>query len=133
MDKLCELEEHRILSLLQVELEQWRRKAFVDHHRKGNEKEFGIGKPVLVFQFRWTGPYWITKEFKGSYKLGTLAGEIVGKWVNGFRLKQYKGPMLANPFKILDLDDEITDAETGDTRDLSDATDKASDPERAET
>ena len=29
---LCELEEHRISSLLQLELEQRRRKAFVDRH-----------------------------------------------------------------------------------------------------
>ena len=63
---LCELEENRIASLLQLELEQRRRKAFVDRHRRDNEKEFGIGKPVLLFQtwmdnmlgklrFRWTG------------------------------------------------------------------------------
>ena len=75
LKKLCELEKHWILSLMQMELEQHRRKAFVDQHRKGNEKEFGIGKPVLVFQtrvgsmpgklrFRWMGSYWITKEFK---------------------------------------------------------------------
>ena len=92
---LCELEEHRIASILQLELEQRRRKVFVDWHRKGNEKMFGIGKPVLVFQtrmgkmlgklwFQWTGPYWITREFNGSYQLGTLAGEVVEKWVNGF-------------------------------------------------
>ena len=67
---LCELEEHRIASIIQMELEQRWRKAFVDHHRKGNEKLFGIGKLVLVFQirmgnmlgkqrFRWTRPYWI--------------------------------------------------------------------------
>ena len=71
---------------------------------------FEIGKPVLVFQtrmgkmpgklrFRWTGPYWITREFNGSYQLGTLAGEVLGKWVNGFRLKPYKGPMPKNPFE----------------------------------
>ena len=49
---LCELEENRIASLLQLELEQRRRKAFVDRHRRGNEKEFEIGKPVLLFQTR---------------------------------------------------------------------------------
>ena len=47
---LCELEEHKIAILLQLELEQWRRNAFVDRHRRGNEKEFEIGKPVLLFQ-----------------------------------------------------------------------------------
>ena len=33
------------------------------------------------------------KEYNGSYQLGTLAGELLRKWVNGFRLKQYKGHM----------------------------------------
>ena len=110
MATLCELEEHQIASLLQLELEQRRRKAFVDRHRRGNEKEFRIGKTVLVFQtrmgnmpgklrFRWTGPFWITKEYNGSYQLGTLAGELLSKWVNGFRLKPYKGQMPENPFK----------------------------------
>ena len=85
-----ELEEHQIASLLQLELEQRRRKSFIDKHRRGNEKEFGIGKLVLVFQtrmgsmpgklrFRWTGPFWVTKEFVGSYQLGTLAGELLSK------------------------------------------------------
>ena len=71
---------------------------------------FAIGKPVLVFQtrmgkmpgklrFRWTGPYWLTREYNGSYQLGTLAGEVLGKWVNGFRLKPYRGPMPKNPFE----------------------------------
>ena len=49
LETLCTLEEHRIASFLQLELEQRRRKAFVDKHRCNNEKEFGIGKPVLVF------------------------------------------------------------------------------------
>ena len=51
-------------------------------------------------RFRWTGPFWITKEYNGSYQLGTLAGEVMGKWANGFRLKSYKGQMPANPFKV---------------------------------
>ena len=50
-------------------------------------------------RFRWTGPFWITKEYNGSYQLGTLSGEVIGKWANGFRLKPYKGHMPANPFK----------------------------------
>ena len=84
----------------------------MDRHRKGNEKEFRIGKPVYVFQrmgnmlgklrFRWTGPFWITREFKGSYQLGTLARELLEKWVNKFRLKPYEGLMLVNPFKELE-------------------------------
>ena len=106
-EMMAKIEENRIASLLHLELEQRRRKAFVDRHWRGNEKEFEIGKPVLVFQtrmgnmlrklrFRWTGPFWITKEYNGSYQLGTLAGEILGKWVNGFRLKPYKGRMPKN-------------------------------------
>ena len=82
----------------------------MDRHRRGNEKEFEVGKPVLLFQtrmgnmpgklrFRWTGPFWITKEYNGSYQLGTLSGDVIGKWANGFRLKPYKGNMPANPFK----------------------------------
>ena len=49
---LCELEEHWIVSLLQLELEQRQRKTFVDRHKRGNDKDFGTGKPVLVFQTR---------------------------------------------------------------------------------
>ena len=78
---------------------------------------FEIGKPVLVFEtrmgkmpgelrFRWTRPYWITREFNGSYQLGTLAGEVLGKWVNGFRLKPY-GPMPRNPFEQTKVDTEL--------------------------
>ena len=110
MATLLELEENRIAGLVQLELEQRRRKAFVDRHRRGNEKEFEVGKPVLLFQtrmgnmprklrFRWTGPFWITKEYNGSYQLGTLSREVIGKWANGFRLKPYKGHMPADPFK----------------------------------
>ena len=77
-----------------------------------------IGKLVLVFhtrmgqmpgklQFWWTGPYWITREFNGSYQLGTLAGEIMGKWVNGFRLKPYCGPMPQNPFEQTEADTTV--------------------------
>ena len=82
----------------------------VDRHRRGNEREFGIRKLVLVFQtrmgnmpgklrFRWTGPFWITREYNGSYQLGTLARELLGKWVNGSCLNPYKGQMPKNPFK----------------------------------
>ena len=71
---------------------------------------FRIGKTVLVFQtrmgkipgklrFRWTGPFWITREFNGSYQLGTLAEDVLRKWVNRFRFKPYKGPMPENPFE----------------------------------
>ena len=71
LETLCELEEHKIFNLLQLELEQRRWNAFVDRHRHGNEKDFGIGRPVLVFQTRmgnmlgklqstWIVPFWIT-------------------------------------------------------------------------
>ena len=67
----------------------------MDRHRRDNEKDFDIGKSVLVFQtqmgsmprklrFKWTGPFWITREFKGSYQLGMLVGEVLDKWINGF-------------------------------------------------
>ena len=49
-------------------------------------------------RFRWIGPLWVTKEFNGSYQLGILARELLSKWVNGFRLKPYKGRMPENPF-----------------------------------
>ena len=51
---------------------------------------------------------------KGTYQLGTLAGEILDKWVNGFWLKLYKGPMLENPFqepkeqKVLETEKETS-------------------------
>ena len=76
---------------------------------------FKIGKPVLVFQtrmgkilgklrFRQTEPYWIMREFKGSYQLGIVAEEVVEKWVNNFRLKPYYEPMPQNPFKQRDAE-----------------------------
>ena len=55
-------------------------------------------------RFRWTGPYWITREFNGSYQLGTLVGKVMGKWVNGFQLRSYYGPMPRNPFKQTRID-----------------------------
>ena len=50
-------------------------------------------------RFQWTGPFWVTREFNGSYQLGTLAGELLSKWVNDFRLNPYKGRMPKTPFK----------------------------------
>ena len=38
------------------------------------------------------------QEFKRSYQIGMLVGEVLEKWVNGFRLKPYHGPMPRNPF-----------------------------------
>ena len=61
-----------------------------------------MGKMPGKLQFRWTRPFWIMREFKGSYQLGTLAGEVLDKWINGFRLKPYKAPMPENPFKQLE-------------------------------
>ena len=92
-------------------MDQRQHKAFVDTHQKGNEWLFGIGKPRLVFQtsmgqmpgklrFNWIGPYWIINEFNRTYQLGTLASDKLTKWVNGFRLKPYHGPMPENPFKL---------------------------------
>ena len=88
LEQLLELGEHRVASMDQLEQRQRQRKAFVDRHRKGTEKTFTIGKPVLIFQtqlgampgklrFRWTGPFWIIDEFNGTFQLSTLAGDIV--------------------------------------------------------
>ena len=68
LEQLLEHGEVQINSMANLEQEQTWRKAFVDRHRKGNEKDFEINKPVLVFQthmglmpgklrFSWTGPY----------------------------------------------------------------------------
>jgi hypothetical protein len=35
-------------------------------------------------RFQWTGPFWIIDEFNGTFQLGTLAGDIIKSWVNGF-------------------------------------------------
>ena len=93
-----------------IEHKQRQTKAFVNRHRRQTETQFGIGKPVLVFlikmgvmpgklRYRWIGPVWIVNSKNGTYQLGTLSGEILPKWVNGFRLKPYHGEMPENPFK----------------------------------
>ena len=51
-------------------------------------------------RFRWIGPVSIVNSKNGTYQVGTLSGEILPKWVNGFRLKPYHGPMPENPFKL---------------------------------
>ena len=56
--------------------------------------------------FRWMGPYWIVNYNKGTYQLRTLAGEVMPKWVNGFRLKPYEGPTLTNPFLLEESNDQ---------------------------
>ena len=33
--------------------------------------------------------------------------EVLGKWVNGFRLKPYQGPMSRNPFEQTKTDTEL--------------------------
>ena len=88
-----------------------------------------MGSVLGKLRFQWTSPFWITREFNGSYKLGKLAGELLRKWVNGFRLKPYKGQMPENPFKDEEdpqstenrIDDEVapsaTDSVEPDTTD----------------
>jgi hypothetical protein len=34
----------------------------------------------------------------GTYQLGTLSGEVLPQWANGFRLKPYYEKMPPNPF-----------------------------------
>jgi hypothetical protein len=125
MEELLRLEEDRIRSMEALKHEQRLRKAFVDRHRKKNEERFGIGKAVLLFQsrsgsmagklrLRWTGPYWIVKADNGTYQLGTLSGEVLPQWANGFRLKPYYGKMPANPFRSTAVPGQTSgDAPTG--------------------
>jgi hypothetical protein len=114
VEQLLRLEEDRIRSMEALEHEQRLRKAFVDRHRKRNEERFGIGKAVLLFQsrsglmpgklrLRWTGPYWIMKADNGTYQLGTVSGEVLPQWANGFRLKPYYGKMPDNPFRSAEV------------------------------
>ena len=81
----------------------------MDRHRNVQEKDFAIGKAVLVFQthmgqmpgkrrFRWTGPYWIVGVENNTFQLGTLAGEVLRQKLNGIRLKPYLGPTPPNSF-----------------------------------
>ena len=48
--KLLELEEERVQAMAALEHKQRQTKAFVDRHRRQAERQFAIGKPVLVFQ-----------------------------------------------------------------------------------
>ena len=98
LQHLLELGKNRVRSMAILEQEQRRRKAFVDRHRHAREKDFTVGKAVLVFQtrmgqmpgklrFRWTGPYWVVGAENDTFQLGTLAGEVLRQKVNGFCLK----------------------------------------------
>ena len=109
--------------MAQLEYRQRQRKAFVDRHRKGTEKELTLGKPVLVFQtrlgampwklwLRWTGLFWIIDEFNGTFQLYTLSGDIVKSWVNGFRLRPTHGNTPTNPFAESHGMDQTTDQTT---------------------
>ena len=55
------------------------------------------------------------REFKGSNQLGTLADEVLDKWVNGFILKPYQGPMPRNPFKQLETGTKEVTGESSPT------------------
>ena len=83
LETLCEFEEHLILHLKLLELEQHRQNEFIDRRRRGNETEFGIGTSVLVFQTHmgsmprklwlwWTRPYWIIGLKNGTFELSSL-------------------------------------------------------------
>ena len=63
-----------------------------------------MGKMPGKLRFRWTGPYWIVAAEKGTFTLGTLAGETLLQKVTRYRLKPYAGPTPPNPFiKATDL------------------------------
>ena len=49
LQQLLELGKTRVYSMVVLEQEQRRRKAFVDRHRNAREKDFVVGKAVLVF------------------------------------------------------------------------------------
>ena len=68
LQQLLALSETRVNFLVALDLDQQRRKAFVDRHRGRNEENFGKGSAVLIFQtrmgkmpgklrLRWTGQY----------------------------------------------------------------------------
>ena len=52
LQQLLALGETWVRSLAILELDQQRRRAFMDRHRGQNEKVYAIGKTVLVFQTR---------------------------------------------------------------------------------
>ena len=52
LQQLLALGETRVHNLAVLELDQQRRKAFVDTHHGWNEEMFREGKAVLVFQTR---------------------------------------------------------------------------------
>ena len=109
LHQLLTLDETSVHSLAVLKLDQQHRRAFVDRHRGQNEKLFGIGKAVLVFQtrmgkmlgklrFRWTGPYWIVAAEKRTFTFGTLAGEILPQKVNNpFEKRTDPTPPIAGP------------------------------------
>ena len=83
-----------------MERDQLRRKAFVDRHTQLDRATLREGSPVLVFttrsglmpdklKLRRSGPYWLLKEHAEAFQLGTLDGQILPAWVNGFRLHPY--------------------------------------------
>ena len=89
------LKESWIQAMCKLEQKQRRTKAFLNRHRQMKEKMFEVSKLVLLFQtkmgsmlgklrFRWTGPFWIVGSKNGTYQVGTLAREIMPKWINGF-------------------------------------------------
>ena len=80
-----------------------------DRHGHRNVATLQVGTRALVFstrsglmsgklKLRWLGPFWITNTHAGTFQLGTLDGQILSAWVNGFRLKPYNGAVPSNPF-----------------------------------
>ena len=112
LQQLLELGKARVHSMAILEQEKRRQKAFMDWHRHACEKDFAVGKAILVFQtrmgqmpeklrFRWMGPYWIFGTENNMFQVGTLAGEVLRQKVNGFRLKPYLGPTPPNSFHVV--------------------------------
>ena len=109
-EALLLLEEDQIHAMSTLEHKQRQTKAFVNWHQRKTETQFGMenqysyskprgGAMPGKLRFRWTCPVWIVNNKNGTFQVGTLAGKILPKWVNGFLLKPYHGEMPENPFK----------------------------------
>ena len=108
IEQLDRLGEERFNSAYLAQVVQDRRKIWVDRHSK--KKIFRRGDAVLLFntrmgphpgklKLRWGGPYWVVERYgDGTFRLGTVQGELLQKPVNGFRLRPYTGRMPPYPF-----------------------------------
>ena len=64
--------------------------------------------------------------------MATLAREVMGEWVNEFRLKPYNSQMPTNPFNILDQGGECPNVGTRDIGNGLDGTSKKLGPDQTD-